>query len=83
MDAVVLFRSTMHPEVFGFTMDITGTNLPNGFAPWLQAGRIPAVVEVAHRVKEAIVRDGFYLSRNGIAVAPGQEPKRSIEAISH
>jgi hypothetical protein len=55
-------------------MDLTGTNLPSEFAPWLEAGRIPVVVEVADRVKEAIVRAGFYLSRNGIAVAPGQEP---------
>jgi hypothetical protein len=75
MDALVLFRSTTHPEIFGFTMDKTGANLPNEFAPWLRAGRIPVVVEIADRVKEAIVRDGFYLSRNGIAVAPGQEPE--------
>jgi hypothetical protein len=75
MDPLLLFQSTARPELFGFTMDLTGASLPNEFGPWLRAGRIPAVIEIADRVKEAIVRDGFYLSRNGIAVAPGQEPE--------
>jgi hypothetical protein len=34
-----LFRSDLDPEVFGFTRDATGRNLPEQFAPWRKSGR--------------------------------------------
>jgi hypothetical protein len=74
MDRILLFQSTAQPEVFGFTVDITGDALPREFAPWLKAGSIPIAVEMASRVKEAIDRDGFYLSRNGSAITLNPKP---------
>jgi len=34
-----LFQSAVDPEVFGFTQDSTGQNLPDRFAPWRKAGQ--------------------------------------------
>jgi hypothetical protein len=34
---ITLFRSTKEPDVFGFTADPTGGNLPDEFGPWQKA----------------------------------------------
>jgi hypothetical protein len=34
-----LFQSDLDPEVFGFTQDSTGQNLPETFAPWRKSSR--------------------------------------------
>ena len=33
-----LFQSAVAPDVFGFTRDATGQNLPAKFAPWQKSG---------------------------------------------
>jgi hypothetical protein len=35
---ITLFRSTKEPDVFGFTVDPTGSNLPAQLGPWQSAG---------------------------------------------
>jgi hypothetical protein len=44
---ISLFRSTKEPDVFGFTVDPTGSNLPAQFGPWQSAGDGTAAMSYA------------------------------------
>jgi hypothetical protein len=69
-----LFRSLKEPDVFGFTGDETGANLPAGFGPWTPAeagGALetrPADRSIRYGqtgpIFVAIQRDGFYVARS-------------------
>jgi hypothetical protein len=66
-----LFQSDLDPEVFGFTQDATGRNLPGKFAPWrkssqgaslyLGAGETSAQLGSGDPVIRAVQTQGFYL----------------------
>lgn len=66
-----LFQSDVDPEVFGFTRDATGQNLPVRFAPWRKAsqrgslylgsGECSAQLGSADPVVQAVQTHGFYL----------------------
>ena len=66
-----LFQSAADPEVFGFTRDATGQNLPEKFAPWrksdrggslyLGIGESSAQLGPADPVVRAVQTQGFYL----------------------
>jgi hypothetical protein len=66
-----LFWSKGDPEIFGFTLDRTGENLPTDFEPWSANGAGDALyADLEGRAQpNAIVRiverDGFYLGRCG------------------
>ena len=76
---LTLFRSAKEPDVFGFTADPTGSNLPDEFAPWRKAGEGTAAQTYAEDslggiassdpVIRAVERDGFYLARSGLTVS--------------
>jgi len=44
---ISLFRSTKEPDVFGFTVDPTGSNLPAQLGPWQSAGDGTAAMSYA------------------------------------
>jgi hypothetical protein len=82
---LTLFRSTMDSELFGFTDDPTGSNLPAEFGPWCRAGEGTAAeayagdnlsvgVASSDPVIKAVERDGFYLVRSGVTIAHSSEP---------
>ena len=53
------------PDVFGFTADETGSNLPTEFAPWEysdDAGALTTGVGASEPLKTAIDRDGYYIA---------------------
>jgi hypothetical protein len=66
-----LFQSAVDPEVFGFTQDTTGQNLPAKFAPWrkssqggslyLGIGESSAQLGSDDPVIRAVQSQGFYL----------------------
>jgi hypothetical protein len=66
-----LFQSDSDPEVFGFTEDATGQNLPARFAPWrksnrggslyLGVGESSAQLRSGDPVIRAVETQGFYL----------------------
>lgn len=66
-----LFQSAANPEVFGFTQDATGENLPAQYAPWrksskggslyLGAGEYSAQLGSDDPVIRAVQTQGFYL----------------------
>jgi hypothetical protein len=66
-----LFQSDLNPEVFGFTRDATGQNLPDKFAPWrksskggalyLGVGESSAQLGSDDPVIRAVQTQGFYL----------------------
>lgn len=66
-----LFQSATDPEVFGFTQDATGQNLPEKFAPWrksnqggslyLGIGESSAQLGADDPVVRAVQTQGFYL----------------------
>jgi hypothetical protein len=66
-----LFQSAVDPEVFGFTQDATGENLPAKFAPWrkssqggslyLGIGESSAQLGSVDPVIRAVETQGFYL----------------------
>jgi hypothetical protein len=66
-----LFQSDADPEVFGFTQDSTGQNLPDKFAPWrkssqggslyLGTGECSAQLGENDPVIRAVERQGFYV----------------------
>ena len=77
---IYLFRSTTDTEVFGFTDDPAGINLPVDFAPWRRAGDGTAIylgdnsvsltgIGSSEPVMAAIKRDGYYISRSGASTA--------------
>ena len=73
---ISLFRSTKEPDVFGFTVDPTGSNLPAQFGPWQSAGDGTAAMSYAEMnldglalsnpVMRAVKQNGFYLTRSGL-----------------
>jgi hypothetical protein len=81
---LTLFRSTKEPDIFGFTSDPTGNNLPGQFGPWLKAGEGSSAqtyardslegLALSDSVIRAVEHEGFYLARSGIRVTLGQEP---------
>ncbi|HEY4171902.1 MAG TPA: hypothetical protein VGM42_02660 [Rhodopila sp.] len=74
-----LFQSAADPEVFGFTRDATGQNLPEKFTPWrkstqggslyLGIGESSAQLGAGDPVIRAVQTQGFYL-----VGAPSQSP---------
>jgi hypothetical protein len=81
---LTLFRSTKEPDVFGFTADPTGSNLPDEFGPWRKAGEGTAAhayagdsldsgIASSDPVMKAVERDGFYLARSGVTGTHSQE----------
>jgi hypothetical protein len=84
--AISLFRSTKKPDMFGFTSDPTGSNLPIEFGPWRSAGAATAVQTNADGnlegfassdpVLKAVERDGYFLGRSGITISAG--PDRDV-----
>jgi hypothetical protein len=77
---LTLFRSTKEPDVFDFTADPTGQNLPGELGPWRKAGEGSAAqthaedglggIPLSDPVIKAVERDGFYLARGGGAILP-------------
>jgi hypothetical protein len=82
---LTLYRSTKEPDVFGFTADPTGNNLPDEFSPWQKAGEgSPAQnyagdslggIASSDPVLKAVEHDGFYLARSGVKITPSREPE--------
>ena len=82
-----ILRCSVEPDVFGFTPDPTGANLPHELGPWRSAGGGTAVQAYAggivdglapsDPIMKAIERDGFYLARSGLVISSAPEPGRS------
>jgi hypothetical protein len=82
--AISLFRSTKEPDVFGFTADPAGGNLPSELAPWQRAGSGTAAqsfagtsldgLALSDPVIKAVERDGFFLARSGLTISAKPEP---------
>lgn len=66
-----LFQSEADPEIFGFTRDATGQNLPERFAPWrkssnggslyLGVGECSVQLGASDPVIRAVQTHGFYI----------------------
>ena len=65
---VYVFRSGRDPEVYGFTSEVTGSNLPADLEPWqAQGGAMPATQATASDMILETLRDrGFYLMRSAL-----------------
>ncbi len=69
---LVIFQSEKDAEVFGVTADVSGTNLPDEFAPWrkvvnARTGRakpFKARSVSSEHIAQAVERDGYYLARS-------------------
>ena len=69
-----VFRSGREPDVFGFTPDATGMNLPAEYGPWIALKGAMEVVPTASLVGvgasgpvfAGIERDGFYVARSDV-----------------
>jgi hypothetical protein len=76
--AIFLFRSTKEPDVFGFTIDPTGSNLPEDQGPWQKAGNASSAqsyagtsldgLAMSDPIIKAVENDGYYLARSGVIV---------------
>jgi hypothetical protein len=55
------FMSASDHKTFGFSLDPTGANLPNGFAPWEGAGSVSTDTCLTEDVRETVKRRGFCL----------------------
>ena len=81
--AIFLFRSAKEPDVFGFTANPTGNNLPEDLAPGHKAGSGTAAQSYAGSsldglassdpVIKAVEQDGYYLARSGLTFPPAPE----------
>jgi hypothetical protein len=62
-----IFQSTKTPELFGFTIDPTGANLPAEDGRWESAGNaIPlgtTMASTSPKISQLIERNGFALVR--------------------
>ncbi len=71
-----LFKSMKEPDVFAYTADPSGGNLPAEFGPWLKAGegspaeahagQDPNGLSPSDPISMAVAKDGFYLVRSGV-----------------
>jgi hypothetical protein len=68
-----VFRSGRESDVFGYTADPSGVNLPGALGPWMRSGQSPLDIEpeahaarlgVSEPVVAAVERDGFYIARS-------------------
>ena len=63
-----VFRSGIDPNIFGFTEDEQGRNLPQEYAPWSRLGSSAMPIGNAiltDRVLAAVARDGYFISELG------------------
>lgn len=76
---LALFRSTKDRDVFGFTADPAGANLPAALGPWQQAGAGSLGVGLDglatfDPVITAVERDGFFCrGRSGLTISAAPE----------
>jgi hypothetical protein len=78
-----LFTSGADPEVFAFTADPTGTNLPTELKPWQKSGSAlnvrsgeaigPAGSSAA--IIDGVRTDGYYLARGGVKITRAIMPQ--------
>jgi hypothetical protein len=69
---IYLFRSDKDREVFGFTADLAGTNLPADFAPWRRAGKGAAIstgdgkvgIGLSEQIRATVEGEGYYIARS-------------------
>jgi len=84
---VYLFNSEKHRNMYGFTPDQTGGNLPKEFGPWskfkeldVNPGEPPRAGVKTEDILDGIKRDGFHLARVEIkvteAIVPDLPPKK-------
>jgi hypothetical protein len=68
-----IFKSLKAPDVFGFTGDETGKNLPRDLGPWTRSGNALETgpsgtasggIGSSELVFAAIEKDGFYVARS-------------------
>jgi hypothetical protein len=69
---VFIFQSSKDSDIFGFTTDHTGANLPSQFGPWnsigghaLPAGTGIAGVAGSDVIANALMTHGYYVGRSG------------------
>lgn len=69
-----IFQSAKTPEMYGFTTDPNGTNLPSEDAPWESAGSaIPlgtTMASTSPEIAQQIERNGFALVKGHTVSAP-------------
>ena len=60
---VCIFQSEKYGDLFGFTADASGSNLPAEFAPWKAYGgqAIPAGVAAFEAIRLEIARRGYFI----------------------
>ena len=69
-----LFQSVQMPEIFGFTVDSTGSNLPAKDGPWERAGNaIPlgaTMASTSPEIAQQIELNGYVLVRGHTTAQP-------------
>jgi hypothetical protein len=80
---LTLFRSTKEPDIFGFTVDPTGSNLPDEFGPWRKAGEGSVArthggngldgLASSDPVTKMVEKQGFYLARSDLTISGESE----------
>ena len=81
-----LFRSSSDPNLFGFTADAEGSNLPAELGPWEKAGggtahRLSAGADLealasSDLIIKAVEEDGYFLAMGGLTTAPASGSDR-------
>ena len=76
-----IFQSAKMPEIYGFTVDATGTNLPVEDGPWEIAGNaIPlgtTMASTSPEIAQQIERNGYALVKGSTAPQPHLPKKNS------
>jgi hypothetical protein len=76
-----IFQSNQTPEMYGFTVDPSGANLPADEGPWVDAGTaIPlgtTMASTSPEIAKAIEANGFALVK-GHSVSTVRIPKADI-----
>jgi hypothetical protein len=87
---VYIFRSVKVTDVFGFTEDEAGRNLPPEFSPWsrqgeaqaIRAGGGPGAAADGDAIRRALRIKGYALTRAGLTVArSGQSRCRDARCV--
>lgn len=80
---VFIFQSEKDKDIFGFSGELAGGNLPAEFAPWqrigntaLQSGGGVAGIGPADAVIASIEREGFFVARSEGVQVSRQLPSR-------
>jgi hypothetical protein len=79
---IYLSRSEAAADIYGFTTDAAGANLPQT-GSWTSIGMLLIGDELSPPAKTALNQNGFYLAARGVTVTSSPGPENQTDSVKH